>query len=314
MSLRRRTCRMVDGALIEGTWRPVFIRNGDYHLTELLIYADGKVDCWGLLDFEEFCDKVREGWVATTFAPGARASAHMVAFWRMTDPVSTVTAEQLIAEVRDEIRRLRGEPASDDHCLAALQRYLAAPCPARLAELRSAYLAVPEHQRIFLLGDMDARDVPLRQLLTPAGDRLMGSDGQPEAQVVTEADKQDALAWFAEWTHDVSPAEQARWRDPERPAAQRDVIRFASGVRVVGVDPDREWLSPASPHPIIDGGAEWPTVLHSYWAASTSDPTLIAGIRRGQNWVGRLLELVRAELVSAAGPNAAAGDGKGPGR
>lgn len=100
MSLRRRTYRMVDGARIEGTWRPVFIRNGDYYLADLLIYADGKVHCWGLVDFGEFCQQVRGGWVATTFAPGARASAHMVASWRMADPVSAVTAEHLIAEVR----------------------------------------------------------------------------------------------------------------------------------------------------------------------------------------------------------------------
>ena len=168
MSLHRRTYRSVDGARIEGTWRPAFIRNGDYYLADLLIYADGKVDCWGLVDFEEFCAKVRGGWVATTFAPGARASAHMVASWRMGDPVSAVTAEQLIAEVRDEIERLRGEPASEDRCLAALRSYLAAPSPAGLGELRSAYLAVPEHLRVFLLGDMDARDVQLRKLLSPS--------------------------------------------------------------------------------------------------------------------------------------------------
>lgn len=45
---------------------------------------------------------------------------------------------------------------------------------------------------------MDARDVPLRQLLTPAGVPLMGFEGLPEAPVVTEAGKQDALAWFVE--------------------------------------------------------------------------------------------------------------------
>lgn len=128
----------------------------------------------------------------------------------MGDPVSAVTAEQLIAEVRDEIERLRGEPASEDRCLAALRSYLTAPSPAGLGELRSAYLAVPEHLRVFLLGDMDARDVQLRKLLSPVGDPLMGCEGPPEAPAVTEADKQDALAWFAEWIRAAAPGEQAR--------------------------------------------------------------------------------------------------------
>jgi predicted NAD-dependent protein-ADP-ribosyltransferase YbiA (DUF1768 family) len=34
---------------------------------------------------------------------------------------------------------------------------------------------------------------------------------------------------------------------------------------------------------------------------------------RGQNWIGRLLELVRAELASAAGPAASAGGAQDPG-
>lgn len=375
MPLRRRTYRIVDGARIEGTWRPVFIRNGNYFLTDLLIYADGKVDSWGLVDFEEFCSQVRSGWVATTFTPGTLASAHMVASWRMTDPVSAIAPEDLIAEVRGEIERLRGEPTSEDRCLAALRQYLAAPSPARLADLRSAYLAVPGHLRVFLLGDMDARDMPLRQILTPVGEPLMGCEEADDAEVVTEADREDARAWFAEWTQDTAPEELQRWRDPERPAPQRDVVRFTSGGRVVGVDPEREWLSPASPHPVMDGGVEWPTVLHAYWAASTPDSELIAGIRacgtarelfrlvrdaprrerwpeirlaqmarllrlkftqhpvlaarlvatgdsilagtsimgsdfwdsRGQNWIGRLLELVRAELALAVDPTASSG-------
>lgn len=380
MALQHRTYRVVDGARIGGTWRPAFIRNGDYYLTNLLIYADGKVDCWGLVDFDEFCAKVRGGWVATTFTPGARASAHMVASWRMTDPVSAVTAEELIAEVRDEIDRLRGEPTSEDRCLSALRRYLAEPGPGRLAELGEAYLAVPEHLRVFLLGDMDARDVPLRRLLTPAGEPLMGLDGPPAEFIVTEADKRDALAFFADWTNQADPREQARWTDPERSPGQRDVVRFASGIRVVGVSPDNGWLSPASPHPVLADGVEWPTALHAYWAASTQDPELIAAISscgsaselhqlvrdaprrdrwpeirlaamarilrlkfgqhpqlaamltatgdailagyylmgsdfwdsRGQNWIGRLTELIRAELIAASlapGPDSAAGPG-----
>jgi predicted NAD-dependent protein-ADP-ribosyltransferase YbiA (DUF1768 family) len=179
------------------------------------------------------------------------------------------------------------------------------------------------------------------------------------------------VAYFAEWARQTSPEERLRWTDPERPAAQRAVIRFTSGTRVLGVDPAHEWLSPASAHPVLDGGVQWPTVLHAYWAASTTDPGLTAAIRscataqemfrlmqdaprrehwpevriaemarllrlkfsqhpdlasklistgdailaghtivgtnfwdsEGQNWLGRLLELVRAELT-AAGPAA----------
>jgi hypothetical protein len=82
-----------------------FIRNGDsYYLTDLKIYADGMVDCWGLVPFEEFAAKVLSGWVATTFDHGARASCHGVASWTMTRPHSAVEPDDLIAEVGDILR------------------------------------------------------------------------------------------------------------------------------------------------------------------------------------------------------------------
>lgn len=34
---KARTHRMADGIRVPGTWRHAFIRNGDYHLTDLFI-------------------------------------------------------------------------------------------------------------------------------------------------------------------------------------------------------------------------------------------------------------------------------------
>ncbi|MBV9380612.1 MAG: NADAR family protein [Streptosporangiaceae bacterium] len=368
MPWHKRTYREVDGARVEGTWRPAFIRNGDtYYLTDLLIYADGTVDCGGLAGFDEFCAQVRSGWVATAIEPGVRASAFMVASWRMTDPVSRVRADELIAEVRDEIARLRGEPTSQERCVEALRGYLAQLTAEQLDEVRAAYLEVPGHLRVFLLGDQDVKDGPLRQLLTPAGERLIGSEGSPDAPVVTEVSRQRAISYLTEWVRGQDPEERARYADPERPPVQRDVIRFASETRVVGAGPAEGWLSPDSPHPVTADGVQWPTVLHAYCAASVPDRELADRVRAcgtarealrlvrnaprrerwpeirlavmarllrlkfeqhpalaaklvmtgdsilagyvinasefwdigGQNWTGRLLELVRAELVLA---------------
>jgi len=46
-----RTYRIEDGERIEGSWRPIFIKNGDTSfLTALEIYADGMINAWGLVD------------------------------------------------------------------------------------------------------------------------------------------------------------------------------------------------------------------------------------------------------------------------
>lgn len=43
------------------------LRNGaTYYLSDLKVYADGLIDCWGLVDVDGFREKVGQGWVATT--------------------------------------------------------------------------------------------------------------------------------------------------------------------------------------------------------------------------------------------------------
>src|SRR5215471_8869876 len=107
MAVRNRTYRLLDdGERVEGSWRTAFIKNGNtYFLTDLKIYADGLIDCWGLIDFTTFQQKVKSGWVATTFAQGARASVHHLVTWHFDQPMSWLSPQDLIAEVGNEIER-----------------------------------------------------------------------------------------------------------------------------------------------------------------------------------------------------------------
>src|SRR3982074_1551293 len=144
----RRTHRTVDGERIEGTWRPVFIYNvGTYHLADLIIYADGIIDCWGPVPFETFVDKVRTGWVATQIKEGAPGSALHLASWKFAEPV-TLSAEMLIGEVADEIEQLNGRPTSSERCMQAVERFVADQSEENRARLAEAYAAIPAHVRM----------------------------------------------------------------------------------------------------------------------------------------------------------------------
>lgn len=112
----RITYRMADGVRVPGTWRHAFIRNFDYHLTDLFIYADGLIDCWGLVTLEEFEEKLCSGWVATELPEGAEASAFDLARWKFAEPRTWLTPEILVAEIRDTIDQLNGRPDSRDRC------------------------------------------------------------------------------------------------------------------------------------------------------------------------------------------------------
>ncbi|MFF9347290.1 NADAR domain-containing protein [Streptomyces sp. NPDC014734] len=268
MSGNRITHRMADGVRIPGTWRHAFIRNGDTHfLTDLFIYADGLIDCWGLVTVEEFRDKLRSGWVATEFPEGAEASAHDLADWRFDRPESRITPELLVAEVRDSIDRLNGRPDSTGRCLAAVDAFLADRTEENRAAARAAYLAIPESRRMFALGDMDRKDRPLRVLVAGPGGRTETS-GEPVTQEVYDT----TLAYFEE---------RARWiaERPSRVPADGPVAPHAPAVKLYQSFPDRRVADPGKtglrndyPAPVVIGETVHPSVAHAYWALSVADP------------------------------------------
>jgi ribA/ribD-fused uncharacterized protein len=267
MPYLNRTYRVMEGERIEGSWRHVFIKNGgSYHLTDLKVYADGMIDCWGLVDLATFRQKVASGWVATAYPQGAHANVFQLASWHFDQPESWVTQEQLIAEVADEIEHLAGRPTSEDRCRTALQRYLDEPSDERLTALRAAYVAVPEHLRRFLLGDMDSKDYPLRALITPVGEVLIGETSEESDSVVQSADHEGAWAYFHQ------RAEEERHFQAAPPPWEDDLVASApSVIRFDRHDGGSPYLANDYPAAIVLPEGTFPTVEHAYWALSTTD-------------------------------------------
>ncbi|MEU9607685.1 NADAR family protein [Streptomyces sp. NPDC048057] len=371
ISSKRTIHRTADGRRIPGTWRPVFIRNGDYYLTDLFIYADGLVDCWDLVTLAEFERKLASGWVATTLEEGGRASGHELASWKFTEPRTWITPELLLAEIRDTIDRLNDRPDSTDRCLSAVDAFLADRTEANRAAARTAYLAIPETQRHYALGDMDRRDWPLQALVAGPGGALPdGPEEDPE--VVTEEEYEEAVAYFEE--RDRWAAERAARTPTDGPEQS-----YEPALKLPESYPNKRSGTPGKsalrndyPAPVELDGTTYPTVAHAYWALSVAEaepavpaevvaaesahaarriaqgaprregfdgartavmtrllrakyaqhPELAAVLRgtgdatlvyddgdsafwgdnggRGRNWMGRLLELVRAELHAEA--------------
>jgi predicted NAD-dependent protein-ADP-ribosyltransferase YbiA (DUF1768 family) len=270
----RTTYRTADGVRIPGTWRHVFIRNGKYFLADLFIYADGLIDCWGLVTIEEFEEKLRTGWVATSLPEGAEASAHGLAHWKLSEPQSWQTPELLVAEVRDTIDQLNRRPDSTGRCLEAVDTFLADRTEENRAAARAAFLAIPESQRRYALGDMDRKDAPLRVLVAgPGGQTYLSFDG-----TVTQEAYDSALAYFEE---------RARWRAErsKRVPADGPVASHAPAIHLGQTfpkepvdDPGKVGLRNDYPAPIIVGEASYPSVAHAYWALSVAQPEVRGAI------------------------------------
>lgn len=280
MTGRRITHRMADGTRIPGTWRPVFIRNGDYFLTDLFIYADGLIDCWGLVTLEEFEEKLRCGRVATTLPEGAWASADDLAAWKFSEPHVWHTPEQFLAEVRDTIDELNGRPDSTGRCLAAVDDFLADRTEPNRAAAREAYLAIPATQRRYALGDMDRKDWPLKVLVAGPGGTV---EGLPEP--VTQDAYDSAVAYFEERNRlHAEYAQRVPADGPDSPYSPA-IHLYESYPQKASDDPATRALRNEYPSPITVGqdDAVHPTVLHAYWALSVAEPHAREAVRTAES-------------------------------
>ncbi|GAA1942794.1 NADAR family protein [Kitasatospora viridis] len=272
---KRITHRTADGVRIPGTWRHVFIRNGGhYFLTDLFIYADGLINCWGLVTIEEFEEKLRTGWVTTSIPEGAEASAHDLAEWKFSEPRSWLTPELLLAEVRDTIDQLNRRPDSTGRCLAAVDAFLADRTEENRAAAHAAFLAIPASRRRYALGDMDRKDAPLRVLLAGPGGRTYVAADPPITQEVYDS----ALAYFEERAR--RRAERAERVPTDGPAASHApaVHLHQTFPKEPLDDPGTVGLRTEYPAPITIGEADYPSVAHAYWALSVAQPELRAAI------------------------------------
>ncbi|MFF5899594.1 NADAR family protein [Streptomyces argenteolus] len=267
----RITYRTADGVRIPGTWRHTFIRNGgNYFLTDLFVYADGLIDCWGLVTLDEFEGKLRSGWVATDLPEGGRVSAHGLADWKFDEPHTWLTPELLLAEVRDTIDQLNGRPDSTARCLAAVDVFLADRTEENRATARAAYLAIPETRRHYALGDMDRKDGPLRVLVAGPGGTTEGWDDEPVSQRTYES----ALAYFEERARLIAER-------PSRVPADGPVTPHAPAIHVPHSyprtrtgDPGKGGLRNDYPAPVGIDGVTYPSAAHAYWALSVADATV----------------------------------------
>ncbi|MGW2994926.1 NADAR family protein [Streptomyces sp. NPDC001193] len=271
----RLTHRTADGVRVPGTWRHAFICNGgSYFLTDLFIYADGLVDCWELVTLDEFEEKLRSGWVATALPDGGRASAHDLASWTFGEPHTWSTPELLLAEVRDTIDELNGRPDSTGRCLAAVDVFMGDRTEDNRAAALAAYLAIPETVRLYALGDMDRKDLPLRVLVAGPGGRTPDGRGDP----VTQEEYDEAIAYFEQ---------RARWlaEAPSRVPADGAADSTAPAIKIYHSYPQRALEHPGKralrndyPAPITLGDLTYPSVAHAYWALSVAEPQARAAV------------------------------------
>ncbi|WP_405107853.1 hypothetical protein OG559_25105 [Micromonospora sp. NBC_01405] len=190
------TWRTVEDDVVRGRQRLIFVRERDHYvLTTLCVYTDGVVVWqWKATDFDGLRAAFDDG--TLTLAPpegskiivaGTAAGAAGLESW--------LTPELVIGDLADEVDRLNDRPDSSGRCWDALIAYASEPSRTNLEIVRERYHAVPGHRRIYLLGDMDQNDVPVRILLAELGETIPARHPDRTLTVTPEA-RERALEYF----------------------------------------------------------------------------------------------------------------------
>ncbi|MGW0664577.1 NADAR family protein [Streptodolium elevatio] len=262
---------MVDGERIDGTWCHVWRRylpEGEYWVEDLVVFADGAIVCGDRYDLDGLEKALAGGRIAVT-DPGRPPLPDEPSKWlsRRSEPLTSVG---FLVDVADRIEALNGRPTAAQRCRDAIHSYQESPTEERRSALRDAYLAVPPHLRIYVLGDMDNQDRPLRLLSTDIGEAVSG-----DGPVATADLHQGALDYFNRISAAVA-------REQDRRAVQHADEPEEAGRAVVTSHQTSypgEWpkvpglfaLRNEYPVPLVYGGKTYASVLHAYWALSAAD-------------------------------------------
>lgn len=147
--------------IVKGIGLPAFIHNGSYFQVTIGVYEDGMIDCWELVDLDEFKNKVLEGWVVTEVPDEESINCHHL-YYGISNLNYYVEINEFVKEVEDTLNELQGRETRQTKCIAAFIQYLAAPTSDNKQSLCSAYELTPRHLRQYLLGDMDRKDHPIK--------------------------------------------------------------------------------------------------------------------------------------------------------
>ena len=165
----REPCRQANGdGLIIGREVPVFAVNGVKHvLTRLFIFSDGlcRIGYDGSLQQRDtVIEMFSSGRLVTSVPDGCRITVEGLGSSTCAKGYWYVDPDERVREIIALHDELNGANDPVRECLLRKRSYLDDPTKTNLEALRFAYLAVPEHLRLYC-GDMDSKDSEIRKIL-----------------------------------------------------------------------------------------------------------------------------------------------------
>jgi hypothetical protein len=141
----------------------------DFHLAKITVFADDTIHIsrletpieTNLAKFEKLIDSKL---ISTSVPVGATVQVYGLGSFSIKSASWCADIEQKLVEIKDMLRKLKGQPSSIEICRQALEDYRENPTIANRDKLRGAYESIAEHERLYV-GDMDTKDIEVRMII-----------------------------------------------------------------------------------------------------------------------------------------------------
>ncbi|TCI92171.1 DUF7638 domain-containing protein [Tenacibaculum sp. M341] len=147
MSFLTKIYRDKNGIKIHGIKLPVIINDHGYYLTELIVYKDGLIDCWGLKSLEQIKAEVNSGKLLQS-APDNVSIECDLGTIKCGKFAAEKTNEGFIKEIEDTINTLNNRDTRITICQNAYKNYLINPSKENLNDLNEKYDDLPSHEKV----------------------------------------------------------------------------------------------------------------------------------------------------------------------
>lgn len=142
----------------------------EYNLISVNIFSDGVIQLAGIpepitLNITGFQDYINRDQITSDIPLHATVNIHGLGRCVFGECTYVVDISEKAKEVRDIIAKLCGDKTTSDICYEIYQSFQQDPSNENRVMLKKAYESVPDHLRIYILGDMDDRDIPIIEII-----------------------------------------------------------------------------------------------------------------------------------------------------
>lgn len=151
-----------DGKKVYGEQLPVIIKNNGYSLTDLTVFEDETINCWGFKNLEQIKEEISSGRLSQTIPDNAELVCSL-GLIKTTKFLPDITNDDFIKVIEDTINRLNHRETRSTICETSFKNYLLNPIELNFNKLKDTYNDLPLHQKV-LFEYIDEKD-PLCNLM-----------------------------------------------------------------------------------------------------------------------------------------------------